>query len=195
MLWDICHEMGDRYSPKRVSFANFEVYNAAQKKVLDFLTSLDVKASVANCENLLLIGTVGTGKDHLLASLLHKATGEIGIGAKWINGQDWFGLIRDRMDDGLKESEMLANLSTPKILAISDPIPPTRSPSPWNQEMLYRLIDRRYRAMLPTWMTMNAASAEDADEKLSAPVFDRLRDGAHVLRCFWPSKRERNQKK
>jgi hypothetical protein len=43
-------------------------------------------------------------------------------------------------------------------------------------------------------MTVMAANPEDIDEQLSAPVFDRLREDAIILPCFWPSYRERHHK-
>ena len=73
------------------------------------------------------------------------------------------------------------------------PIPAKRELSPFNLEWLYRLIDRRYRSKKSTWVTLNVTTEEEADEKLTAPVFDRLRDGAHLFRCFWPSHREQKK--
>jgi hypothetical protein len=78
-------------------------------------------------------------------------------------------------------------------LAISDPIPPVGEPTAWNLGQLYRLLDRRYRDLKQTWVTLNALSIEDADAKLSAPMFDRLREDAELFACFWPSFRERRK--
>jgi hypothetical protein len=64
-------------------------------------------------------------------------------------------------------------------------------PTDWSTSQLFRLFDNRYRNLKSTWATINALSIEDADEKLSAPVFDRLRDNAELFPCFWPSFRER----
>jgi DNA replication protein DnaC len=144
---------------------------------------------------LILHGSVGTGKDHIIAALLYRAVSEHSLSARWVNGLDLFGAVRDRMDEGKREGDFLRTWSAPTILAISDPIPPLRDPSAWNIEILYRLIDRRYRNNKSTWMTLNAASVDEADEKLSAPVFDRLKEDAVILRCFWPSYREIQKKR
>jgi hypothetical protein len=45
--------------------------------------------------------------------------------------------------------------------------------------------------MKSTWVSLNANSPEEADAMLSAAVFDRLREGAELFGCFWPSFRER----
>jgi hypothetical protein len=111
--------------------------------------------------------------------------------ARWIGGQELFGRIRDGMDTKEPEERLLAEWDKPKVIGISDPIPPAGSPSEWNVMQLYRLLDRRYRARKCTWISVNAISTDDADAKLSAPVFDRIRDGAVLVPCFWPSFRER----
>lgn len=189
----LAHDLGPRYEPRRAALDSFEHYHAAQAAVVERLRALDVPGIVTSGAGLIFYGPVGTGKDHLLAAMLYEAAGKHGLPGKWINGQEWFGALRDRIGENRPEEEILRQLSDPLVLAISDPIPAARSPSPWNVEMLYRLIDRRYRHLKSTWMTLNASTPEEADEKLSAPVFDRLREGAHFFKCFWPSYRERKR--
>jgi len=185
-------DLGRRYARERTRIDAFEVYHDEQRKVV---RSVQVVASQLEefvklgC-GLVLYGPVGTGKDHLLAWLLWEAA-ERGIVCRWINGLDFFGTIRDRMKEEQPERQVLNELLAPDVLGISDPIPPGRAPTDWNIEVLFRLVDRRYRACKSTWITMNVATTKEADELLSAQVFDRLRDGATVLPCFWPSYRGR----
>ena len=190
-------DLGARYSQNRVSLENFERYHPAQAKVLSEACQLakHLTEFVLAGRGLILHGSVGTGKDQIMAALLYRAVSEHSLSVRWVNGLDLFGAVRDGMDDGRKEIDFFRTWSAPAILAISDPIPPLRDPSAWNIEILYRLIDRRYRNNKSTWMTLNAASVEEADEKLSAPVFDRLKEDAVILRCFWPSYRERQKKR
>ena len=145
---------------------------------------------VTSSRGLVLLGTVGTGKDHLLAALLYAAA-RSGHSARWVNGQEVFGQFRDRIDTGKADEQHFRELCAPAVLGISDPIPPVGQAGAWDLGNLYRLLDRRYRAMKATWVTINAQSADDADAKLSEPVFDRLRDGAEIVTCCWPSYRER----
>lgn len=191
----VAQQLGPRYSPSRATLEGFQVYHEQeQRPVLRRLQAFaaDLPGRIERGEGLVLYGPVGTGKDHLLAALLYRAA-NLGIVGQWVSGQEIYGLIRDQMDSGGSEAGLLAKLSSPTILAISDPIPPIGDPSAWNVAQLYRLLDRRYRLMRPTWCSLNALSAEDADAKLSAPVFDRLRDGAELVGCFWPSYRERKR--
>ncbi len=188
-------QLGARYSPARVSLDRFRIYHDAQKPVLDRLRALAPRLVelVGQGRGLIFFGPVGTGKDHLLAALLY-AVAEAIVEEKpchWVNGQEVFGQSRDRMKADLLEGELIQELARPQVLAISDPVPAVGELSAWNVGLLYRVLDRRYREMKATWASLNALSVEDADAKLSAPVFDRLREGAELFPCFWPSWRER----
>lgn len=185
-------QLGQRYSRERVALERFTIYNPEQRKVVDHIRRLasDIDASIGDGQNVILFGPVGTGKDFLLANLLYAAV-DAGHKCRWANGLDLYGQWRDQMDDGTNEQRMVAGFISPKVLAISDPIPPVGAPSAWNVSQLYRIIDARYRQLRPTWMTVNAASVEDANETLSAPLFDRLRHGAALIHCYWPSYRQR----
>lgn len=191
---ELSHTLGKRYSPDRVQIEGFEVYDAKQTPIIAAVKKIasELPTLVANGESLIWYGPVGTGKDHMMAYLLYVAAGH-GIDCKWVNGVQVYSTIRDRIDSGRLESELLNELARPTVLAISDPIPPARKPSDFNVEQLYILMDRRSRDAKSTWVNFNAASENDAYEKLSAPVFDRLRDGARIFPCFWPSYRERRK--
>jgi DNA replication protein DnaC len=129
-----------------------------------------------------------------MIAMLYEAVG-VGASCRWLNGQDLFGQFRDGMDAGRAEEDILRKLTAPDVLAVSDPIPPVGCPTSFNVNTLYRVFDRRYRALKPTWISMNALSPDDADNKLSEPVFDRVREAAEMFHCFWPSYRERTGKK
>lgn len=189
---DIARAIGPRYSPDRATFDGFECTRPDQRAVVNRLCefALSIHDQVAAGRNLILFGTVGTGKDHLLAALLYAAA-DAGFASHWINGLDLYGSWRDQIDAGASESSMVRVYAEYPILAISDPIPPLGSPSAWNVGQLYRIIDARYRAMRPTWLTMNSSGDADAETNLSVPVFDRLKDDAEVIQCRWPSYRER----
>ena len=191
---DVIDRIGKRYHPSVVGLDKFRVYHERQRAVLDRLRAFaaDMERAVAEGRGLVLYGTVGTGKDHLLASMLYAAI-KAGHRCAWINGQDIFAKFRDAMDSGTSERELVAEFKAPTVLGISDPIPPVldpNKPAAWRTELLYRVLDARYRECKATWVSLNAMSPDDADGKLSAPVFDRLRDNAELVACFWPSYRE-----
>jgi DNA replication protein DnaC len=186
-------KVGKRYHPSKASLDSYEVYHDRQRATLDRLRAFPADSD----RGLVLYGTVGTGKDHLLVAMLYAAV-RAGKRADWINGQDIFGRFRDAMDSGESEGGLIREFVKPDVLGISDPIPPVvdpKKPAAWRTELLYRVLDARYRQCKPTWVTINAKSPEDADGQLSAPVFDRLRDDAELVPCFWPSYRERPREK
>lgn len=181
---------GRRYRRENVSLDKFDLYAQpdAQKSALEqvrFVAS-KIKAMSADGRGVMFWGAVGTGKDRLMAWLLYQAI-DHGLSVKWINGMEVFGRLHDNMDAGKRDEGFLSELCQPQILAISDPIPPVGSLGAWDTRSLYRIIDRRYRNLLPTWASVNVKDDADADAKMSEPVFDRLRDHAVIVKCFWPS--------
>ncbi len=125
----LAHDLGPRYAPRRASLDLFEHYHPAQAAVVERLRALDLPGIVTNGAGLIFYGPVGTGKDHLQAAMLYEAAGKHGLPSKWINGQEWFGALRDRIGENRPEEEILRQLSDPLVLAITDPIPAARSPS------------------------------------------------------------------
>ena len=174
--------MGSRYA--ECSFANFRCERPEQQAVVERLERYDW----LHRPNVLLFGPKGTGKDHLLTALVRRA-GEGDLGVLWRNGLDLFGEWRDAVGSEERERDAIAPLVGCDVLALSDPLPPSGALSEWQQQMLARVIDGRYRRMAPTWATLNVVSGEEADARLGPLIADRLRDGAVALFCNWPSYR------
>ena len=188
----LAQRLGARYAPDQVSLEDFVNYHAGQAAVLKQVKAIAgrVREFVEAGRGLVLYGSVGTGKDYLLAALLYAAL-ESGLSADWVNGLEVFRAFRDAMTTDEQERAVLARFTKPAVLGMSDPLPPLGESNAWRTETLYRVLDARYREGRPTWVTVNVLSPEDADAKLSAPVFDRLRHDAELVKCFWPSYRER----
>jgi DNA replication protein DnaC len=139
-----------------------------------------------------LFGPWGTGKDFLVSALMRMAVLDVGLSGKWVNGQDFYGRVRDSMDDGgERESKIVKDLVSPDILAISDPVPPKGDVSGFQQSILYRAIDGRYRNCKATWVTMNVASHKEAVERMGGAAVDRLTQDGLAAYCNWPSFRQR----
>jgi len=185
---------GRRYRAEVVALDKYQIYHHDQRQVVERLTSLllDLPAFVNDGQGLIFYGPCGTGKDHLLACMLYAAAGH-GLTARWINGRELAGQFRDRIDTGRRDEDQFRELSQPQVLGISDPTPPVGDLGEWNTDNLYRLLDRRYSDQKSTWVSMNAANLEEADAKLSTPVYERFRHDAEILECFWPSFRERKR--
>jgi DNA replication protein DnaC len=140
-------------------------------------------------EGLILFGPVGTGKDHLAVCVAREAIRGHGIDVVWTDGTRLFSEIRDGMDLSRTEGSVLEPLERAPVLYLSDPVPPAAELSRFERAVLFRLIDARYRALKPTWITCNFEDAADANSRLSLQVMDRLRHGSVAVDCNWKSAR------
>lgn len=192
MFATLCSKVGERYS--HCTFHTFDAQTDRQKAArtacVEYATTLIERITDSN--GLVLYGPVGTGKDHLAFAVSGTAIFRHGKHAGWINGQEWFGEIRDQMGDdgGLSEHSMIQRLVAPDILTLSDPLPPVGALTQHQSTMLYRLIDARYHAGKPTIVTVNVATDEEADARLGAATWDRVCDRAWKVFCNWPSYRK-----
>ena len=178
---DVLLAAGDRY--RDCTLDSFEAVAPQQIKVVAALREY----VASDCpQNLILYGPVGTGKDHLAFAVCRGAI-RAGKIVGWVNGQKWFGLLRDAMDGDTREATIIDDLRRPDILCVSDPLPPVGPLTQYQATMLYRLIDARYARGVPTICTVNVASDTEADERMGAASWDRLCDRSWKLRCAWPT--------
>ena len=182
--------IGLRYESCRLE--NFELSGEfpAQEAAVAQLRRLagSVREHVKAGGNMILYGPPGTGKDHLLVAILRAAV-FADLSVDWTNGQDLFGELRDRIDSDTPEERSVRRYCQADVLAISDPVPPKGQASGYSTTMLYRIVDRRYRELRSTWITVNVSDATEAARELSGPVFDRLSDNCVAVFCNWPSYR------
>ncbi len=186
----LAKQLGDRYTPARTSLAAYRIYDpsgeqaAALQRVTGFVDRMETM--LRETRGLVLYGSVGTGKDYLLAAALYHVAGA-GIPAGFVSGEDLYLRVRDSFDTGEREDAILHRLQEPVVLGISDPVGTRGELSDWNARVLARVLDRRYRAMRPTWLTLNATNEDDARKKLTPLIWDRFQDAAEIVPCFWQS--------
>ena len=185
----IGNRVGKRYA--NVTLDGFDTRHDAQKDVLKHVRdySENIEQRVASGSGLFLIGPPGTGKDHLAIAVLLAAAAK-GISVHWADGMELFAGARDNIDANRTEAAWLSTYTSPTMLAISDPVPPLGSVKEGFQlATLFSIIDRRYRDMKPTLMTLNVNDRDEAEKRMAPNIVDRLAHGALVLRCDWPSYR------
>lgn len=182
---------GERY--KGCTLDNYAIASPKQQRVVDhlrgYLQNLD--ENLAACRGIVLYGPVGTGKDHLLFAVLREIVKRRDdVTVCWKNGQDWFGDVRDAMDSDTSEAKLMRGLTKVKVAVISDPLPPIGGLGNHMATMLYRVIDDRYNAQLPTFVSVNVKDSAEADERMGVATWDRLCGGAYKIHCNWPTYRK-----
>lgn len=187
-------KLGFRYA--KATLSNFVRYDKRISPVVERLTDLAMRMQdvLADGGGLVLYGPPGTGKDHLLAALLKIAIAKWRLSVEWRDGVGLHAEFRRVMDsDRETESGLLRRLTNVHILAISDPVPPAGELSNYQLSTLRDVIDRRYRQGKTFWMTTNLAQRERAEELLTDPIMQRIRERSGQIECNWPSWRERQQ--
>jgi len=180
--------IGPRY--QNATLDNYEAVHPVQEmavvRLRQYATNLpeEVKAG----QGVLLFGTTGTGKDHLLIGLAREAIAG-GFLVRWVNGVDLHTKMREAIRAETGEDQVLKAYKDVRVLVLSDPMPPSGALTDYQAATLYRLIDYRYRHLLPVWCSLNVANANEARERLGSATVDRLRDGALAIECNWPSHR------
>jgi DNA replication protein DnaC len=177
----------------QVTLENFVCRSPGHTKVLNAVREYrdTFVERMENHENLVLYGTVGTGKDHLASAVFVHAIRNLGMNGRSVCCQDWFGAVRDAMDDGGdSEESLVAKLSRTEILLLSDPAPAVGNLSQHQVNMLYRVINYRAASGLLTLVTVNVANDEQADRVMGAPTWDRMCHNSWKIQCAWKSHRE-----
>ena len=190
-LETLVRKLGHRYV--WATLGNFEVYDEkAQRPVLDCLKAFarNMPERIAGGAGLILFGPTGCGKDHLLAALLKIAVAKHGFTAHWCDGVKLFAESRYAIGED-NEHALLRKLTTPQILALSDPVPPTGALTQFQACLLRDMVDQRYRAGLSTWLLTNLDQREAAEAALTGPLLSRLRHNSLQLLCDWGSYRDR----
>ncbi len=188
----LLRQVGARY--RNATLDNYEASNDLQKAALARLRAYaaNLRDEVRAGRGILLFGTTGTGKDHLLIGLARNAIAA-GCPLLWVNGVDLQARMREAIRTETSEDRILACYEDARVLVLSDPLPPAGSLTDYQAATLYRLVDHRYRNLLPIWCSLNVADANEARQRLGAATVDRLRDGALALECKWPSYRRARQ--
>lgn len=164
----------DKNTPKRI---------AARDAVREY--AREIRAHREQGRNLLIVGSVGTGKDHLASAVVRMIVGT-GMSVAYTRGSVLFGEIMAAM----KGADLNPKYATRDFLVVSDIEPRgDKESSAFFQTSILDLIDERYRAKLPTIVTSNHETRETMGRIIGTRTLDRLIECATVVKCKWPSYR------
>ena len=186
-------KIGRRYQD--ATLENYRTETIEQTTAVKILQDYarNIRENIAAGCGIVLFGPSGTGKDHLFAGLAKVAITR-GICPMWINGVDLHALMRDAIQQDLRETSVIEPLAKAELLVLSDPLPPSGVLNDYQTATMYRLIDQRYKNMLPVWCSLNVADGNEARSRIGAATVDRLIDGTLSIECKWKSyRRKRGQ--
>lgn len=167
------------------SFDNYITELPTQRRVLqgcrDYVKNF--ADNLSNITSLVLMGTVGTGKTHLAASVFRELI-DAGYWTYRIKAPDFtdqfFGKSFEERED------FLQTLCFPDLLHLEETGRTTLTPG--MQDAFTRLFDARYEAGKPMLITSNL-NPEGLGEYLGQAAYDRIRSNAVAFGMEWPSYR------
>lgn len=175
----------------------FDTYNADSKeKKLSLDTCKYVCDSIVDgiCKNIIMVGSVGTGKTHLASSMCHYfAEKDKRYHVKLATVTELIRYYRSSYsnDNDLSQDEAIENL-THKDLLIIDELGTSKGDDK-ELNVLFEVINNRYEYKKATVIISNKSISE-VKELLGDRIIDRLKeDGCRVLGMQWDSYRETNK--
>lgn len=146
-------------------------------------------------DSVVLLGDIGTGKTHLLASIYHGITqynDQIrGEGSEyfprpleWYNFTDFIKGVKESYDERNKDPMKRAKKTT--YLFFDDV--GNESPTDHNASLFYQMIDYKYRNHEPIFLTSNR-SADEFTNRYGQAVMSRLHSMGKILHLTGPDYR------
>lgn len=179
----------------KCEFSNFEITDRQQPEAIESIkTYLRYLGRHWPCKSgVMLFGTPGTGKDHMLVAAGALAAQFLCKSVEWRNCQKLFGHWRSRIGDGTTDEEFVNRLTKADILILSDPLKLTEeSLENFDRTLLYDILESRQGVSKPTWLSANVADIAELERKVGGAVADRMVNQACVLNFRWESYRRRD---
>lgn len=189
----ICRTVGRRHASSWFTTFDTGDDQYAEERLFALETArqyaIELKDNPLSGRNLILMGTCGTGKDHLAVSVLRAAM-SYGISAAYVRGSV---LCSECRRSALENaSDVPRKFKTVGLLVISDIEPNSTKPATdFEERAIMELVDFRYSEMLPVVVTTNKDNRSELSKAIGERTVDRLFDGAIRVPMIWPSHRRR----
>ena len=176
------------------SFDTYVADTKEKKYALDSMKYFAEKVIEGECKNMILCGSVGTGKTHLCNALIrHLLEHNVHMNVLIATITQMIRFYRSswNKDNELSEEEAIGHLSKVKLLVIDELGVQVGSDNELN--IIFEIINNRYEKRLPTVIISNLEKSEVVN-LLGTRIIDRLKeDGCRVLGMNWESHRETNK--
>lgn len=152
------------------------------------ITQEKIVARLGNGFLIALTGPQGTGKTQLASAVVYAATDKL-LSARYAVAMDFFIALKSTFDDASKSSEqaVIDSFVKPKLLVLDEC--DERSESPWENRLLFHMLNKRYNALLDTLLISRRSETEFL-QSLGESVQSRIQETGGSLHCDWPSFRE-----
>lgn len=181
---------GPRYAGATIDSFELHGDNAQQERqratiarIRDYVAS--IRRNIAQGRGVLLSGTCGAGKDHLMIGMIREAINAGCHDVLWLSAVDMFGDAKDALRTSVPMREHLEMWTRPELLVISDLLPMNQALTAFEGEILFRLIETRTRRCRSTWANFNIGNRQDAVDKIGEKILSRLEQNALVLNLQW----------
>jgi DNA replication protein DnaC len=180
------------------TFGDWVASGSGQAKVISRLTSyVNQLAKPHDAPNLILYGVTGSGKT-LLASII---LGQV-VRSAFRTDNRWFRFVSSGQylaeiketwsrNSNNYESNILNDYGNCAVLVLDEL--GVRDQSTGDQDLLMKLLDRRYTNQLPTIITTNLSGREGVEKMLGDRSYDRINERSIWAACNWGSYRKFSQ--
>ena len=158
---------------KRFLTAKFENFERQRMpKAYDIALGYAEKFDKNDGEGLIFTGDVGTGKTHLAAAIAAEIIRKYSATVEFVSYVEVLTNIKAAFSNHSEEAYMLEERMRKADLLVIDDLGKEK-PTPFTNELFYRVVNGRYKDKLPMIITSNYG-VESLSERLDYPVFSRL---------------------
>ena len=183
-------EAGPRYATATID--SFELHGEPGQQVRQAAVIGQIREYVQHIgrnidkgHGVLMSGTCGAGKDHLMIGMVREAIRAGCYDVMWLSAADMFGDAKDALRTSVSMREFLDAWGKPELLVVSDLVPMNQPLTPFEGELLFRLVETRARRLKATWVNFNIGSRQEAVDKIGEKILSRLEQDALVLNLQW----------
>ena len=139
--------------------------------------------------NMILLGKVGTGKDHLASACITSYITRRPAWCLMISAQRLFMEMKQLYSSGKSDLKYLKDLAETDLLVINEV--GVQLKTDWEFEKMSWIINERVNSMKP-YMIISNEGLKDLEITLGTRLMDRVfQDGNHLIQFSWPSYRRK----